>query len=123
MTQYIFQPEELPGYVPPGHTGTANTRLVDGKSVDGQYEMILGTVQAGGAASRHRHEVQTQVVYVLDGKGLAELGNSPPVDVGPGSVVIIPPGVEHYMENTSDGVMHVIVVYSPPLTPDPKRES
>jgi len=50
-----------------------NRRLV-GRDVNGstRVEVVLGTVEPGGVAERHTHEVE-QAMYVLDGRALVEV--------------------------------------------------
>ena len=62
----IQHASELPGYSPPAHSGTVNRRLV-GREFGAGFEMILGQVAPGGAASRHYHVEEAQIVYVLKG--------------------------------------------------------
>ena len=112
----IAQDSELHRYAPPGHAGTVNVRLVE-KEFCGAFEMIHGTIAPGGEAERHRHEVEHQVIYLLDGEASVELGDDPAVHCGPGAVIRIPPQLDHRVVNTGDRPLKVIVLYSPPLPP------
>lgn len=112
----IQNEKDIAAYIPPGHEGTVNIRLVD-KGFCGAFEMNLGTVQPGGEASPHSHETEHQVVYVIDGLADVVLGDDPPVECGPGAVVRIPPKLVHAVYAKGDRPLKVIVLYSPPLGP------
>ena len=112
----IQHEKDFAAYIPPGHEGTVNIRLVD-KDFCGAFEMNLGTVQPGGEASPHRHETEHQVVYVIDGLADVVLGDGPAVECGPGAVIRIPPKLTHAVYAKGDRPLKVIVLYSPPLGP------
>ena len=111
---------DLPAYAPPGHSETRNVRLVD-RHFCGRFEMILGEIAPGGAAECHSHAIEHQVIYVLDGTARVRRGDAPAEDCGPGSVIRIPPEVEHEVTVTGDTPLKLIVVYSPPLPPRDDR--
>lgn len=112
----IRRQDDIPAYIPPGHEGTINIRLVE-KEFCGAFEMNLGTVQPGGEASPHLHENEHQVIYILDGSAEVILGDAPPVECGPGAVIEIPPKLLHAVYVTGDRPLKAIVLYSPPLPP------
>jgi len=113
---YIKQLENFQGYAPPGHTGTINVRLVE-KDYTGTFEMVLGTLEPGGGAHRHSHNIETQICYVIEGEMEITLDEDTPVRCGPGTVVGIPPHIEHRIVNSGGGPLKLIVLYSPPLPP------
>jgi len=116
----IEHTDDLPVYAPPGHSETRNVRLVD-TDFCGRFEMILGEIAPGGAADRHSHPVEHQVIYVLDGTAEVRLGDAPAQACGPGSVIRIPPWVEHEVTVAGDTPLKLIVIYSPPLPPRDDR--
>lgn len=107
---------DIPAYIPPGHEGTVNIRLID-KEFCGSFEMNLGIVQPGGEASPHSHETEHQVVYIIEGMADVVLGEDEAVECGPGTVIRIPPKLEHGVYAKGDSPLKVIVLYSPPLGP------
>lgn len=107
----------LPAYSPPAHHGTVNRRLVDCAAGVG-FEMILGRIEPGGAADRHYHRDETQVVYILKGEAMVALGEEAARRCGPGSVIRIPPGLAHEIAVAGGGPLEVIVLYAPPLSAD-----
>lgn len=107
----------LPGYSPPLHEGTVNRRLVPADAGAG-FEMIHGTLAPSGGADAHFHASEWQVILVQSGSGRIRLGDGPFHDVGPGTVIRIPPGVAHAFEVTSQTPAQVYVIYAPPLGPN-----
>lgn len=112
----IRNQNDIQAYIPPGHEGTVNIRLVD-KTFCGTFEMNLGVVQPGGEASPHLHEDEHQVIYILDGNAEVVLGDDPAVVCGPGAVIEIPPKLLHAVYVTGDRPLKALVLYSPPLPP------
>jgi len=110
----IARLRELSTYSPPGHSGTRNRRLV-GPGFNGRFELVHGTLEPGGVAARHKHEVEAQVVYVLAGRARVSLGAAAPEECGPETVIRIPPGVEHEVVSLGPEALELLIVYSPPL--------
>jgi len=110
----------LPAYSPPGHSGTVNRRLVE-RGFGGGFEMILGVLEPGGVADRHSHAVEHQAIYILDGEAEVTLGDGPAARCGAGTIVRIPPGLDHEVVNVGAAPLILIVLYSPPLAPRPER--
>ena len=109
--------DELTPYVPPGHSGTENRRLTD-RSFCAGFELVMGEVAPGGEAEPHHHDREHQAMFVLAGHCTVTLGDEPPRRCGPGTIVRIPPTVDHHVLSDGDEPLRVLIVYSPPL---PKR--
>lgn len=117
MTQarpLIEHRDDLSRYGPPGHAGTVNVRLVD-ESFGGGFELIHGTIEPGGVADRHAHDREHQTIYVVEGGCDVALGDDAPVTCGPGTIIRIPPHLEHEVVNTGGVPLKLLIVYSPPL--------
>ena len=112
----IRHENELEKYAPPGHHGTVNVRLIE-RDFCGTFEMALGILEPGGTAERHDHDIEHQVVYVLEGLCDVELGSQPAVECGPGTIIEIPPKVMHFVVSKGETPLKVLVLYSPPLPP------
>ena len=63
-------------------------------------------------AGRHHHDKTTEFYYVLKGRGILELDEDR-VDVEPGTVVMIPPGIRH----KAVGEIEALIVGIPSLDP------
>ena len=114
--QFIKHQRDLPRYGPPGHAGTSNIRLFDRTFCD-NFEMVLGEIEPGGIADRHSHEIEHQAMYVLQGSARVTLNDDPPVNCGPGSIIELPPGLEHEVVSLGPDNLKLMIVYSPPLPP------
>ena len=110
----IRHQDELEKYVPPGHHGTVNVRLIE-KNFCGSLEMAHGTLDPNGVAHAHDHETEYQVIYILEGKCDVALGDDPIVECRAGSIIEIPPKVMHEVTAKGDTPLRVLVIYSPPL--------
>jgi quercetin dioxygenase-like cupin family protein len=111
----IIRVAQLPSYTPPGHSGTTNVRLVDGR-FNGRFELVLGKLEPGGVADRHHHTSEAQVIYVRSGQARVTLGSDPPQLCGPETVIRIPPGIDHEVVSLGPETLELIIVYSPPLS-------
>ena len=79
--------------------------------------MVHGTIEPGCGAQCHSHEIENQICYVLEGLMEVTINNEMPVTCGPGTIIEIPPKVEHLIINSGDQSLKLLVVYSPPLPP------
>ena len=69
---------------------------------------------ANAHAPAHDHAQAEEIIYILSGRGEIYFdGVSEPIE--PGSVAYVPIGVEHSINNTSDDVMRLVYVFSPPV--------
>ena len=114
----ICHKSDLNAYSPPGHGGTVNVRLFD-QTFCQNFEMILGEIEPGCVADKHHHETEHQAMYVLTGVAEVTLGEEPPVSCGPGTVIKLPPKVDHHVLSAGPETLQLMIVYSPPL---PKRD-
>ena len=69
-------------------------------------------IRIRGAEKRHVHEFHDSTVYIQSGSGRMYLGKSS-FNVGPGSIIFIPHGVEHYFVNSGAEPATAIAVFSP----------
>ena len=105
---------ELAKYGPPDHSGTVNVRLSD-KSFSEKFEMVFGKIDPGCEAHRHSHETEHQTIYVVSGIISVSLGEEPAITCEPGSVIRIPPKLDHHILNIGTEITELIIIYSPPL--------
>jgi mannose-6-phosphate isomerase-like protein (cupin superfamily) len=61
----------------------------------------------------HKLEGITERYVILEGQGRVELGDLPPQDVGPGAVVVIPPGCPQRIRNTGAADLVFLAICSP----------
>jgi mannose-6-phosphate isomerase-like protein (cupin superfamily) len=60
------------------------------------------------------HPAEEEILFILQGTGEFYF-DAVPEPVRPGTCVYVPPKVVHSINNTSDEVMKVVYVFSPPV--------
>jgi quercetin dioxygenase-like cupin family protein len=88
--------------------------LFDADSGCAHATQFVGYVEPYRAPD-HSHPYD-EIGYVLEGTGLAHLGGEP-IPIGPGSCFHLPPGHVHCIENAGAGVMEIVGVFHPALSP------
>ncbi len=75
------------------------------------------TLEPGKGHDRHNHPGVEEILYVLEGKGEQMVETTAGKDrreVGPGTLIHIPPDVYHSTVNSGDGPMRILAIYAPP---------
>jgi mannose-6-phosphate isomerase-like protein (cupin superfamily) len=110
----VFKIEEVMWEEPPEHYSAFSKLLVNPKSVGSKhFDFRISSYQPKGYCSCHAHQVQEQIYYVLQGKGIMEMDDLKKV-VDPHTVIHIPPGVRHAIYNTGLEDLVFFVITSPP---------
>ncbi|HEY7178324.1 MAG TPA: cupin domain-containing protein [Gaiella sp.] len=60
----------------------------------------------------HRHTAEDDTFYMLEGE-LVFTADGVEVVAGPGTFVLVPPGIEHTFENRTDAVARFVNVHAP----------
>jgi mannose-6-phosphate isomerase-like protein (cupin superfamily) len=60
----------------------------------------------------HEHEAEDDAFYVLDGE-LTFLVENEELLAGPGTFVLVPPGVRHTFANRSDAIVRMLNIHAP----------
>ena len=105
----------VPWVAPPAHyEGALSKMLVRPETCGSQLvDFRISVYQPMGYVAPHRHEIQEQIYYVLDGEGMVEIEGERTA-VGPYTTIFIPPGVQHAIHNTGLTDLRFIVVTCPP---------
>jgi mannose-6-phosphate isomerase-like protein (cupin superfamily) len=64
-----------------------------------KQSLAEATIPAGGSTQRHWHRDSEEFYFLLEGRGLMEIGGSTR-EVGPGDAILIPPGAWHQITAT-----------------------
>jgi len=80
--------------------------------------IALATVAPSETTQWHRLHGVEERYLILQGEGRVSLGQQPPEPVGPGDLVVIPPGVAQRIANTGDGELAFYCLCTPRFTPD-----
>ncbi len=106
--------------VAPTMMGERSFRVLAGPETDcRQITQFTGVIPPGRAPLHaHPHE---ESVYILAGQGRLWVENEHAGDLRPGSVIFIPIGVRHTLENTTENqILKVLGTFSPPGSPEAK---
>jgi quercetin dioxygenase-like cupin family protein len=77
----------------------------------GDVLLVLNECEPGMDIRPHKHEFD-QVAMITKGRAVYHIGDEPN-EVGPGSVMLIPAGVEHYIEPVGEETVENIDVFAP----------
>jgi mannose-6-phosphate isomerase-like protein (cupin superfamily) len=84
---------------------------------DAAVSVARARVEPGVITHWHRLRGVTERYLILEGRGRVEVGDLPPEDVGPGAVVLIPPGVRQRIANPGAADLLFLAVCTPRFTP------
>lgn len=116
IKKYVRRLEDVPSYMPPGHSKTANYRLLGpGPGGSDRLEIVLGQIEYGGQADCHTHETSEQAFFVLEGKALVKIDGEEDV-IGPGDFIYLPQGTFHKVIPLEGQPLKILIVYAPPLS-------
>ncbi len=73
--------------------------------------LVLNECEPGMELRPHSHDFD-QIAMITSGRAVYHVGDEPN-DVGPGSVLLVPAGVEHYIEPIGDEVVENVDVFAP----------
>ena len=85
---------------------------VKNDAIELPYSFAVAEIEPGKHSYRHRLR-QTEVYYVLEGRGRMHIGEDTR-EVASGDAVLIPSGVEQWIENVADTLLRFIAIVSPP---------
>jgi mannose-6-phosphate isomerase-like protein (cupin superfamily) len=76
-------------------------------------QLVVMSIAPHSEIGEEVHEHVEQTLCFLEGKGVAVLDHVE-YQVGPGDVVVVPPGTRHNFINTEDTPLKLYTVYAPP---------
>lgn len=118
---YFVRVSDVTGYHPANHVGTLNRRIIGRETVGAQQlEVIHGTIEKGKGALPHAHPGIEQVVYILEGRAVAEVAGQRR-ELGPGECCFFPADTMHIFTVVSDEPAKILVMYAPPYEESPDR--
>ena len=77
-----------------------------------QVTLVMNEIAPGNQPRPHSHPDFFQIATIVSGRGRYHVGEEHN-EVGPGSVMLIPAGVEHYIENTGEEPILNLDVFAP----------
>ena len=85
---------------------------------DGGVSIAQARVEPGVTTALHRLNGVAERYVITQGRGLMEVGEIEPTDLGPGDVVRIPAGIPQRITNTGDQDLVFLCVCTPRFLPD-----
>jgi len=73
--------------------------------------LVLNHCEPGMDVMPHSHDFD-QIAMITKGRAIYHIGDEPN-EVGPGSIMLIPAGVEHYIEPVGDETVENIDLFAP----------
>jgi mannose-6-phosphate isomerase-like protein (cupin superfamily) len=90
------------------------TIKVDSQLTPGvRMSMVTEDLPPGAEIRVHLHQREDEIIFIRMGSGIATLGDRE-VAVATGATVYVPQGVWHGLRNTSESVLGMSAIYSPP---------
>lgn len=92
------------------------TKVLVGPERMGSEKIMVKITQyePGYSHKPHVHPTQEEVIFVLEGRGITE-SEEDKIEIGPGSVVLVPAGTYHATINSSDTEpLKAVIIKSPP---------
>jgi mannose-6-phosphate isomerase-like protein (cupin superfamily) len=83
---------------------------------DPELSIARARVAPGQTTRWHRLHDVSERYLVVEGRGLAEVDGLQPTEVGPGDVVIIPPGAAQRITGLGEQDLVFLAICSPPFT-------
>jgi mannose-6-phosphate isomerase-like protein (cupin superfamily) len=80
-------------------------------------QVVVMSIPPGGEIGLETHTELDQVLVVVDGKGVAELGNDTRA-IDAGTLIQVPAGTLHNVVNTGTMDLRLYTVYAPPAHAD-----
>ena len=72
--------------------------------------------EPGQAAGLHKHPIQDEIFYVIEGKGSITFEDREDIPIKVGSVILIPSGVVHGVETTGSDHLILMLTKGPGIT-------
>lgn len=88
---------------------------VSNSDSDTEVSIARARVEVGKQTQWHHLQDTTERYFILEGKGLVEIGDEAATQVGKGDVVIIPAGVRQRIGNTGDHDLIFLAICTPPF--------
>lgn len=96
-------------------------KVFESRATGTAYDAAMVQLASSEWINWHRHPESSETIYVVQGTGLifgvadeAQQADAVGLDIAPGVVVTIPVGLHHAVHNTSDQIMLIMAVHSPP---------
>ena len=76
------------------------------------FVSVVEIFETGGKTPLHHHDYAHEMFYVLNGRGCAHCGGKI-YEMAKGDMLVLPPGMEHVVENTGPDRLYCLTVMVP----------
>ncbi|MFN0020261.1 MAG: cupin domain-containing protein [Pirellulaceae bacterium] len=90
--------------------------------LDNEASIARARVEPGVSTRWHRLTGISERYVILEGRGLMEVGDLPPTEVGPGDVILIPPLCRQRIKNIGESDLVFLCVCIPGFRSDAYEE-
>jgi mannose-6-phosphate isomerase-like protein (cupin superfamily) len=90
----------------------ANVEFLARSSDTPRFNFSIITKQPGDGPPLHVHPEEDDAFYILEGE-IVMIVEEDEIVVGPGTFVLVPPGVGHTFANRTQGVARIVNVHAP----------
>lgn len=81
-----------------------------------RIEMGLERVEIGACVPKHFHQDNEEIIFIVSGQALVEIGESDQKTVGGGTAIYVPKGIPHSLKNVSQSEPLIFTyTFTPPL--------
>jgi mannose-6-phosphate isomerase-like protein (cupin superfamily) len=77
-----------------------------------RFNLSIIEIVAGRELEAHVHDAEDDAFYILEGEMTFVFGNEE-AKAGPGTFVLVPPGVEHGFRNDTDRSVRMLNIHAP----------
>ena len=115
LSKYIFKKEDVQPFK--GMCGMVYELINPKNTLVKNVNLTLVTVNPKREAEKHYHKITEELYYILEGNGYVEIGEEC-FEIKKGDAIFVPPKVFHKLINKSNVPLKVLVIDSPPYSPD-----
>jgi len=99
--------------IPPGEGHVLGNVEFLARTVDTpRFNFSIIQIVAGRQLEAHTHDAEDDAFYILEGELTFTLDDGE-VAAGPGTFVLIPPGIRHGFRNDGDGAVRMLNIHAP----------
>jgi mannose-6-phosphate isomerase-like protein (cupin superfamily) len=104
---------DSPIVVPPGQGHViGNVEFLARTADTPRFNLSIIEIAAGRVLEEHTHEGEDDAFYIVEGELTFFFGDHEEV-AGPGTFVLVPPGVEHGFRNDGDTAVRMLNIHAP----------
>ncbi|MBS7791218.1 cupin domain-containing protein [Roseococcus sp. SDR] len=112
MRAIVKRAAELRGFrIAPGDSNYFAC-LLDPLADGAAFTLVVEVFAPGGATPPNTHRAAQEAFFVLRGTGRARAGDTWQ-EIGPGDTLLLPPGIEHVVENPGPGKLYCLTLMVP----------